>query len=592
MTYSRLAGNFPGSYLRPNPEGNILNSNVVNWTDHHAATDLTYLSNAVTIYTPTISHVYPATQSGYSAALAIAQTCFENGNGYGAVIVVFSAAHGLTSLQQISWKNFTSTTGFTDTGNGSPPETELRDITNILVLDSVTILVATKTNSTGNPNYAASHLVTLQSPITLNGTEYLECVAGGSNPPPVDFLNVCNEVGMNLYYMVPQLANDAYCNSLGQCAAANMNVGHKLAVNRSNEIWNSGEGEYLRELILSGYLGYLYGTTSGAQGLPLTLGYDEVTAVYSSYHHRQVIAGYTGVPEVRITGYGWGATATATVSGGTVTAIAVNHGGSGYTTAPTVTILGGYGSGATATATVSGGVVTAITVTAGGSGYTLTGRPATDIVRLIASGQGQVSDTTAIGQACVKWNITFDALPIGDYQGNHPNQGNNDGYIAAIGYSVNGVYDAMEPNDLLDHYGLVLRSLDPGISVGHLTALENAGIPTTLTTPNGVQLWGYEVGPDEIVPYAGVTQRAITRGNQVLQLPRWYRFKLAWSQQEERAYGFSAVCRFTLDSADLLPSQWKWFEFASDLNGIGTGTAGENAGVTDLTAARVRGVRG
>ena len=39
----------------------------------------------------------------------------------------------------------------------------------------------------------------------------------------------------------------------------------------------------------------------------------------------------------------------------------INGGGSGYTTAPNVTITGGGGTGATATATVTGGAVTAIT---------------------------------------------------------------------------------------------------------------------------------------------------------------------------------------------------------------------------------------
>lgn len=58
------------------------------------------------------------------------------------------------------------------------------------------------------------------------------------------------------------------------------------------------------------------------------------------------------------------------VTGGTVKSIAVDEGGSGYTSAPTVTLSGGAGSGATATATVSGGAVTAITVTAAGTGYT------------------------------------------------------------------------------------------------------------------------------------------------------------------------------------------------------------------------------
>ncbi|MCX8494894.1 MAG: putative Ig domain-containing protein, partial [Akkermansiaceae bacterium] len=54
----------------------------------------------------------------------------------------------------------------------------------------------------------------------------------------------------------------------------------------------------------------------------------------------------------------------------TISSIKVVNGGSGYTSAPAVTITGGNGSGATATATVAAGKVTAITVTAGGSGYT------------------------------------------------------------------------------------------------------------------------------------------------------------------------------------------------------------------------------
>jgi hypothetical protein len=57
--------------------------------------------------------------------------------------------------------------------------------------------------------------------------------------------------------------------------------------------------------------------------------------------------------------------------GSKVDDIAVSAGGTGYTSAPTVTFTGGGGgTGATATATVAGGVVTAVTVTAGGTGYT------------------------------------------------------------------------------------------------------------------------------------------------------------------------------------------------------------------------------
>lgn len=63
--------------------------------------------------------------------------------------------------------------------------------------------------------------------------------------------------------------------------------------------------------------------------------------------------GYTSAPSVAITdGGGSGATATATVVDGVVTAITVTDPGSGYTSAPTVTLTGGAGTGATATANV------------------------------------------------------------------------------------------------------------------------------------------------------------------------------------------------------------------------------------------------
>jgi hypothetical protein len=63
-------------------------------------------------------------------------------------------------------------------------------------------------------------------------------------------------------------------------------------------------------------------------------------------------------------------TAVPVVAAGSVTAITVTNGGTGYATAPTVAITGGGGSGATAVATVVSGVVTAITVTDDGAGYT------------------------------------------------------------------------------------------------------------------------------------------------------------------------------------------------------------------------------
>ena len=64
------------------------------------------------------------------------------------------------------------------------------------------------------------------------------------------------------------------------------------------------------------------------------------------------------------------ATATASVTAGAVSSVTVVSGGSGYTSAPSVTFSGGGGTGAAATAVVTDGVVTAINVTNGGTGYT------------------------------------------------------------------------------------------------------------------------------------------------------------------------------------------------------------------------------
>ena len=63
------------------------------------------------------------------------------------------------------------------------------------------------------------------------------------------------------------------------------------------------------------------------------------------------------------------ASATAILSGGTVGSIIVTSGGAGYLNPPVVTLTGGGGTGATATAVLNNGVVIGMNVT-GGSGYT------------------------------------------------------------------------------------------------------------------------------------------------------------------------------------------------------------------------------
>jgi hypothetical protein len=72
---------------------------------------------------------------------------------------------------------------------------------------------------------------------------------------------------------------------------------------------------------------------------------------------------------------GTGAILTPVISGGAVTGLTITAGGTGYTTAPVIQLVGGNGTGATATCTVSGGAINSITITAGGSNYTAAAPP-------------------------------------------------------------------------------------------------------------------------------------------------------------------------------------------------------------------------
>ena len=110
----------------------------------------------------------------------------------------------------------------------------------------------------------------------------------------------------------------------------------------------------------------------------LDTGVAEIDAVETAFANAIKLvmdAGGTGAFTVgeEIVGDLYLAKATAALSGGEVDTITVTDGGEYYNTTlvPSVTIEGGGGSGATATATVSSaGIVTGITVTSRGTGYT------------------------------------------------------------------------------------------------------------------------------------------------------------------------------------------------------------------------------
>ena len=106
------------------------------------------------------------------------------------------------------------------------------------------------------------------------------------------------------------------------------------------------------------------GTTAGT-----TLVYSKDLANSSVVNNSITVTDGTNSWSQSVGNPGVGATATANTIVGFVIGATITNGGSGYTSAPTVTISGN-GAGATATASLTDGVVTGITITSAGSGYT------------------------------------------------------------------------------------------------------------------------------------------------------------------------------------------------------------------------------
>jgi hypothetical protein len=109
------------------------------------------------------------------------------------------------------------------------------------------------------------------------------------------------------------------------------------------------------------------------------------------------------------------ASATATISGGVVTALTLVGGGSGFTVAPLITFTSsGSTATATATAVISGGIVTGFTITNGGSGYTSapnvnvngSGYSTTHGIRYLNSGEVSMENNT-IGSITTNGNAGY-----------------------------------------------------------------------------------------------------------------------------------------------------------------------------------------
>lgn len=125
----------------------------------------------------------------------------------------------------------------------------------------------------------------------------------------------------------------------------------------------------------------------------------------------------------------------AKAGGDNMISVAVASGGSGYTEVPGVTFTGGGGSSAAATATISGGVVTAITVTNVGSSYTSAPTVVVQVPVL-------TTPTSAVNTSTDVVTYTAHSLVTGDtitY--------NNGGGTSATGLTSGTVYYAIRLTD-------------------------------------------------------------------------------------------------------------------------------------------------
>ena len=188
--------------------------------------------------------------------------------------------------------------------------------------------------------------------------------------------------------------------------------------------------------------------------------------------------------EENVYGPGAGATFTATVSGGAITSVAVDNGGSGYNAAPTVQVFPASGDTITTTAQlsarVSNGAITSIVVDNGGAGYS--NAPSieldTDPVRSYVVDDGAGNEDADIYGYLVRvlTNVEFKS-----YSGSEADAGFKVGQIFAINetgddgkaYAVTGYF--------AEDYTFIGGSNDAYIRV---TAVTSAGLPSAFTVIN------------------------------------------------------------------------------------------------------------
>jgi hypothetical protein len=103
-------------------------------------------------------------------------------------------------------------------------------------------------------------------------------VGGGGSVPPEDPVDLCNQLGCDLWFNVPAAATDACVTQLARLVAGRLNRGLKCIVELSNEHWNYGPG--FTQFFHFTNMGY-YGKNVSYPAVPLPEGRLSVTQWYT-----------------------------------------------------------------------------------------------------------------------------------------------------------------------------------------------------------------------------------------------------------------------------------------------------------------------
>ena len=150
-----------------------------------------------------------------------------------------------------------------------------------------------------------------------------------------------------------------------------ISVGSRGAGVTNSGVSSSDATAGLVQIVFQTITGYTGGTTTTTVGDIISSASAGIN-IYTTGSGSGIVGGFklptTQVPTIVFEGgAGNGATATATVAGGSVTVVTKDTSGSGYTSAPAIRFLHGAGAGTSATATILNGAINNITLNSGSS---------------------------------------------------------------------------------------------------------------------------------------------------------------------------------------------------------------------------------